>query len=74
MDLLAELERGWGLRNASRDAFAAAGGALGIRAPATEPAALVDAGRDLMRRGSRRLAAGLPCTRSARRSWQLLFE
>jgi hypothetical protein len=49
MELLAALDRGWGLRNAARDAFAASGGAIALRAAATDRAALVDAGRGLMR-------------------------
>jgi molybdopterin/thiamine biosynthesis adenylyltransferase len=49
MDLLAELDRGWGLGKPAREAFAAAGGALVLRAAAVEPAALVAAGQGLMR-------------------------
>jgi hypothetical protein len=49
MDMLASLGRGWGLGNASRDAFAGAGGALVLRATAVDRAALVHAGRGLMR-------------------------
>ena len=49
MDLLAELDRGWGLGNAARDAFAGVGGALVLRAAAVDRAALVEAGRGLMR-------------------------
>ncbi len=49
MELLASLDRGWGLRNAARDAFAGSGGAIVLRAAATDRAALVDAGRGLMR-------------------------
>ena len=49
MDLLADLDRGWGLANASRDAFAGSGGALVLQAPSTGRAALVEAGRGLMR-------------------------
>jgi hypothetical protein len=49
MDLLAKLDRGWGLANTSRDAFAASGGAIVLRAAATGRAAMVDAGRRLMR-------------------------
>ena len=49
MDLLAELDRGWGLAKPARDAFAAAGGALVLRAAAVDPAALVAAGQGLMR-------------------------
>src|SRR5262249_15527803 len=49
MDLLAELDRGGGLGRPARDAFAAAGGALVLRAAAADQAALVDAGRGLMR-------------------------
>jgi hypothetical protein len=46
MDLLARLDRGRGLGNASRDAFA---GAIVLRASAVDRAALVDAGGGLMR-------------------------
>ena len=49
MAFLAEHDRGWGLRKTARDAFAAAGGALVLRAASTEPAALIEAGRGLMR-------------------------
>jgi molybdopterin/thiamine biosynthesis adenylyltransferase len=49
MDLLARLDRGRGLGNASRDAFAGAAGAIVLRAPALDRAALVAAGRGLMR-------------------------
>jgi molybdopterin/thiamine biosynthesis adenylyltransferase len=49
MDLLARLGRGHGLGNASRDAFAGAGGAVVLRAPGVDRAALVEAGRGLMR-------------------------
>src|SRR5262249_18737497 len=49
MGLLAWLDRGWGLRNAARDAFAGSAGALALRATATDRPALVDAGRGLMR-------------------------
>src|SRR6185503_10366888 len=49
MALLAKLDRGWGLGNLARDAFAASGGALILRARSVEPQALVDGGRGLMR-------------------------
>ena len=49
MDFLARLDRGRGLGNASRDAFAGSAGAIVLRAPAVDRAALVDAGRGLMR-------------------------
>jgi molybdopterin/thiamine biosynthesis adenylyltransferase len=49
MDLLAGLDRGWGLGNAARDAFAASAGAIVLRAAAVDRGALVDAGRGLMR-------------------------
>jgi molybdopterin/thiamine biosynthesis adenylyltransferase/nitroreductase len=49
MALLAKLDRGWGLGNLARDAFAASGGALILRAHSAEPRALVDGGRGLMR-------------------------
>jgi len=49
MELLAALDRGWGLRNPARDAFAGSGAAIVLRAAATDRAALVDAGRGLMR-------------------------
>jgi molybdopterin/thiamine biosynthesis adenylyltransferase len=49
MDLLARLGRGHGLGNASRDAFAGAGGAVVLRAHGVGRAALVEAGRALMR-------------------------
>jgi molybdopterin/thiamine biosynthesis adenylyltransferase len=49
MDLLARLGRGHGLGNASRDAFAGAGGAVVLRAPGVDRAALVEGGRGLMR-------------------------
>jgi molybdopterin/thiamine biosynthesis adenylyltransferase len=49
MDMLASLDRGWGLRNAARDAFAGSAGAIVLRAAGTDRAALVDAGRGLMR-------------------------
>jgi molybdopterin/thiamine biosynthesis adenylyltransferase len=49
MDFLARLDRGRGLGNASRDAFAASAGAIVLRAVAVDRAALVDAGRGLMR-------------------------
>ena len=49
MDFLAQLDRGWGLGNVARDAFAGSAGALVLRAAAVDRAALVDAGRGLMR-------------------------
>jgi molybdopterin/thiamine biosynthesis adenylyltransferase len=49
MDLLARLGRGHGLGNASRDAFAGAGGAVVLRAPGVDRGAIVEAGRGLMR-------------------------
>jgi molybdopterin/thiamine biosynthesis adenylyltransferase len=49
MDLLARLDRGRGLGNASRDAFAGSAGAIVLRAPAVDRAELVAAGRGLMR-------------------------
>jgi molybdopterin/thiamine biosynthesis adenylyltransferase len=49
MALLAELDRGWGLGNLARDAFAASGGALILRAHSVEPQALIEGGRGLMR-------------------------
>lgn len=49
MDLLARLDRGRGLGNASRDAFAGSAGAIVLRAAAVDRPALVDAGRGLMR-------------------------
>jgi molybdopterin/thiamine biosynthesis adenylyltransferase len=49
MALLAKLDRGWGLGNLARDAFAASGGALILRAHDTAPQALIDGGRGLMR-------------------------
>ncbi len=49
MALLAKLDRGWGLGNLARDAFAASGGALILRARDTAPQALIDGGRGLMR-------------------------
>ena len=49
MELLAGLDCGWGLGNLARDAFAAAGGALVLRAAAVDPSALVQAGQGLMR-------------------------
>jgi hypothetical protein len=68
MDFLARLDRGRGLGNASRDAFAASAGAIVLRARAVDRAALVDAGRGLMRlwieATRRRLAIhpwGSPC-------------
>jgi hypothetical protein len=49
MDFLARLDRGRGLGNASRDAFAASAAAIVLRAVSVDRAALVDAGRGLMR-------------------------
>jgi hypothetical protein len=49
MDFLAENDRGWGLRKTARDAFAGSGGAIVLRAAALDDAALLDAGRGLMR-------------------------
>jgi hypothetical protein len=49
MDLLARLDRGHGLGNAARDAFAESAGGIVLRAAAVDPAALVEAGRGLMR-------------------------
>jgi molybdopterin/thiamine biosynthesis adenylyltransferase len=49
MDVLAELDRGWGLGNLARDAFAASGGALILRAGDVSVPGLVAAGRGLMR-------------------------
>jgi hypothetical protein len=49
MELLAALDRGWGLGNAARGAFAGSGGAIVLRAAATDRPALLDAGRGLMR-------------------------
>jgi hypothetical protein len=49
MALLAKLDRGWGLGNLARDAFAASGGALILRAHSVEPRALIEGGRGLMR-------------------------
>ena len=49
MDFLARLDRGRGLGNASRYAFAGSAGAIVLRAAAVDRAALVDAGRGLMR-------------------------
>ena len=49
MEFLAQLDRGWGLGNIARDAFAGSAGALVLRAAAVDRAALVDAGRGLMR-------------------------
>jgi hypothetical protein len=43
------LDRGRGLGNASRDAFAGSAGAIVLRASAVDQAALVDAGGGLMR-------------------------
>jgi hypothetical protein len=49
MDLLARLDRGRGLGNASRDAFVGSAGAIVLRAAAVDRASLVAAGRGLMR-------------------------
>ena len=49
MELLAGLDRGWGLGNAARDAFATSAGAIVLRAPAVDRHALLDAGGGLMR-------------------------
>jgi molybdopterin/thiamine biosynthesis adenylyltransferase len=49
MDLLVRLDRGHGLGNAARDAFAESAGAIVLRAAAVDRAALVEAGRGLMR-------------------------
>ena len=49
MDFLARLDRGRGLGNASRDAFAGSAGAIVLRAAALDRAALVAGGRGLMR-------------------------
>ncbi|WP_053226963.1 Rv1355c family protein [Solirubrobacter soli] len=49
MAFLADHDRGWGLVESARDAFSAAGGALVLRPTSTDPDALVDAGRGLMR-------------------------
>jgi hypothetical protein len=49
MELLAALDRGWGLGNAARDAFAGSAGAIVLRAAAVDRAALVAAGGGLMR-------------------------
>ena len=49
MELLAGLDRGWGLGNAARDAFAASAGAIVLRAAAVDRGALLEAGRGLMR-------------------------
>jgi len=49
MDVLAELDRGWGLGNLARDAFAGSGGALILRATDVSVPGLVEAGRGLMR-------------------------
>ena len=49
LDLLAALDRGWGLRNPARDAFAGSAGAIVLRAAATDRDALVEAGGGLMR-------------------------
>ena len=49
MDFLARLDRGRGLATPPRDAFAASAGAIVLRAAAVDRAALLDAGRGLMR-------------------------
>ena len=49
MDFLARLDRGRGLGNAARDAFAGSAGAIVLRAASVDRAALLDAGRGLMR-------------------------
>jgi molybdopterin/thiamine biosynthesis adenylyltransferase len=49
MDLLAALDRGRGLAKPARDAFAGSAGAIVLRAADVGRAALVDAGRGLMR-------------------------
>ena len=49
MDLLARLDRGRGLGNASRDAFAGSAGAVVLRAAGVDRGSLVDAGGGLMR-------------------------
>jgi hypothetical protein len=49
MALLAKLDRGWGLGNLARDAFAASGGALILRAHSVDPQAMIEGGRGLMR-------------------------
>ena len=49
MELLAGLDRGWGLGNAARDAFATSAGAIVLRVAAVDQGALLDAGRGLMR-------------------------
>jgi hypothetical protein len=49
MDVLAGLDRGWGLAKATRDAFAMSGGALVLRARGVDEASLLAGGRGLMR-------------------------
>jgi molybdopterin/thiamine biosynthesis adenylyltransferase len=49
LDLLAALDRGRGLANPARDAFAGSAGAIVLRAADVARAGLVDAGRGLMR-------------------------
>jgi molybdopterin/thiamine biosynthesis adenylyltransferase len=49
LNLLADLDRGWGLCEPARDAFAGSAGALVLRATATDRDALLAAGRGLMR-------------------------
>ena len=49
MDLLAGLDRGWGLGNGARDAFTTSAGAIVLRAGAVDQGALLAAGRGLLR-------------------------
>jgi molybdopterin/thiamine biosynthesis adenylyltransferase len=49
MGLLAALDRGWGLGNPARDAFAGSAGAIVLRATSVDRAAVVAAGGGLMR-------------------------
>ena len=49
MELLAGLDRGWGLGNGARDAFATSAGAIVLRAAAVDRGALLEAGRGLLR-------------------------
>jgi hypothetical protein len=49
MEFLAGQDRGWGLRNAARHAFATSAGAIVLRAAAVDRPAIVDAGRGVMR-------------------------
>src|SRR4029079_13698683 len=62
MALLAKLDRVWGFGALARDAFAASGGALILRAHSVEPQALIEGGRGLMRLwlGGTPPASGLP--------------